>query len=270
MRLSEGAEAIRGDLPPNATHAAEVPSEAGNDEGSGVHRLSSLRQVRDAQLAVLARNSGLAITIGGDCGVDLASIQFASARAAAANGSMAVVWIDAHADLNTPEDSPSGAFHGMVLRTLLGDGPESLVPGTPLDPRHVVLAGTRAIDDAELAYIEQAGIPLIAPESLDAASLTAALVATGATSVYLHVALDVLDPAEFNSLGYPEPFGISLTTLLEVIAAAKAALPLAGAAITEFAPASAESAGDDLGSILRVIGALASEPQTSHPPKGQQ
>ena len=254
MRLAEGAAAIREDLPLSATVVVDVPSEAGTDEGSAVLRLSSLRQVRDAQLTALTTLSGLAITIGGDCGVELASIQHAAAR----NDAMAVVWIDAHADLNAPAESPSHAFHGMVLRTLLGDGPDALVPGAPLSPRRVILAGTRALDDGELAYIENVGIPVIAPDALDADSLTAALAASGATSVYLHVDLDVLDPAEFSSLGYPEPFGVSLTALLAVIAAAKAALPLAGAAVTEFAPASPDAAADDLGSILRIIGALAS------------
>ena len=75
--------------------------------------------------------------------------------------------------------------------------------------------------------------------------------------MYLHIDLDVLDPAEFGSVGYPEPFGISLANLLALIAAAKAALPLAGAAVTEFAPASPDAAADDIGSILRIIGALA-------------
>ena len=254
MRLADGAEAIRGDLPGSATRSADVPSEAGTDEGGAVLRLSSLRQVRDAQLAVLEGISGLVITIGGDCGADLASVQHASAH----NDAMAVVWIDAHADLNTPEESPSRAFHGMVLRTLLGDGPEALVADAPLSPRLVILAGTRSFDDAEQAYVDAVRIRVIAPEALDAASLTAALVASGATSVYIHVDLDVLDPAEFGSIGYPEPFGVSLATLLSVIAAAKTALPLAGAAVTEFAPASPDAAADDLGSILRIIGALAS------------
>ena len=254
MRLAEGAAAIREDLPLSATVVVEVPSEAGTDEGTAVLRLSSLRQVRDAQLAALATLSGLAITIGGDCGVELASIQYAAAH----NDSMAVVWIDAHADLNAPAESPSHAFHGMVLRTLLGDGPEALVPDIPLSPGRVILAGTRALDDAELAYLEGAEIVMIAPVALDADSLTAALAASGATSVYLHVDLDVLDPAEFGPVGYPEPFGISLAALLAVIAAAKAALPLAGAAVTEFAPASVDAGADDQGTILRIIGALAS------------
>ena len=254
MRLAEGATAIREDLPLSATVVVDVPSEAGTDEGSAVLRLSSLRQVRDAQLTALATLSGLAITIGGDCGVELASVQHAAAN----NDAMALVWIDAHADLNTPEESPSRAFHGMVLRTLLGDGPETLVRGVPLSPLRVLLAGTRALDDGELTYIETAGVPVLAPDTLTPESLTAALAASGATSVYLHVDLDVLDPAEFSSIGYPEPFGISLATLLAVIAAAKAALPLAGAAVTEFAPASPDAAADDLGNILRIIGALAS------------
>ncbi|CAN5534578.1 arginase family protein [soil metagenome] len=252
MRLAEGAEAIRGDLPVSATRSVEVPSEAGTDEGSAVLRLSSIRQVRDAQSTALQSIPGLTITIGGDCGADLASVQHAAAK----NDAMALVWIDAHADLNTPEESPSRAFHGMVLRTLLGDGPESLVANA-LPAERVILAGTRALDDAELAYIETAGIMTFAPDALTPDSLTAALAASGATSVYLHVDLDVLDPAEFGSIGYPEPFGVTLTALLAVIAAAKAALPLAGAAVTEFAPASPDGAADDLGSILRIIGALA-------------
>ena len=253
MRLAEGAEAIRGDLPASATHVVDVPSEAGTDEGSAVLRLSSLRQVRDAQRVALESISGLVITIGGDCGADLASVQHAAAN----NDAMALVWIDAHADLNSAEESPSHAFHGMVLRTLLGDGPESLIASGPLSPRRVILAGTRSLDDDELAYIEAAGIPVIAPETLDVESFTAAITASGATSLYLHIDLDVLDPAEFGSVGYPEPFGVSLATLLALIAVAKAALPLAGAAVTEFAPASPDAAADDLGSILRIIGALA-------------
>ncbi len=251
MRLAEGAEAIRDHLPVSATRLVSVPSEAGNDEGTTVLRLSALRQVRAAQFSTLADISGLAITIGGDCGADLASVQ----HAAATHDTMALVWIDAHADLNTPEESPSRAFHGMVLRTLLGDGPQTLVADA-LPARRVILAGTRALDDGELAYIETAGIRVLAPDALTPESVTAALVASGATSVYLHVDLDVLDPAEFSSIGFPEPFGLTLTSLLAVIAAAKAALPLAGAAVTEFAPASAAGAADDLGSILRIIGAL--------------
>ena len=252
MRLVDGAEAIRGDLPTAATVTVDVPLGAGIHNGTAVHRLSSLHSVRDAQLVALGATTGLAITIGGDCGVGLASIQ----HAAAANDAMAVIWLDAHPDLNTPQSSPSGAFHGMVLRTLLGDGDASLVPKVPLRPTMIILAGTRALDDAELDYAESASLRMIPPAELDGASIAAAIAASGATSVYLHVDLDVLDPAEFDGIGYPEPFGVPLRRLIEVIAAAKTALPIVGASVTEFAPSSREAAADDLGSILRIIGAL--------------
>jgi arginase len=254
MRLVDGAEAILADLPGASTISIDVPLGAGNDEGTLVHRLSAIQSVRDAQLAALQGIRGLAVTIGGDCGVELAAIQ----HAAAANDGMAVVWLGAHPDLHTPESSPSRAFHGMVLRTLLGDGDSSLTPAKPLEAGRLILAGTRALDDAEASFVDSAGLRIIAPEGLTPAAIGGALSATGATSVYLHVDLDVLDPAEFDGLGFPEPFGVTLAALLETIAAVKATLPLVGAGLTEFAPSSAEAAADDLGSILRIIGAISS------------
>jgi arginase len=83
--------------------------------------------------------------------------------------------------------------------------------------------------------------------------------------VYIHVDLDVLDPAEFAGLGYPEPFGMSLASVLDVLNAITTALPLVGAGITEFAPASPEAAGDDLGSVLRIIGSLSTAARALDP-----
>ncbi len=252
MRLVDGAEAIREDLPSSSTVVVDVPLGAGNDEGTAVQRLSSIVAVRDALTAALAETVGLPIVIGGDCGVELGAI-----AAAAAAGTTAVVWFDAHPDLNTPESSPSGAFHGMVLRTLLGDGVDALVPAVPLAADNLILVGTRALDDAESEFVESAGIRMLGIDELDGSAITTAIAATGATSVYLHVDLDVLDPAAIDGIGFPEPFGLSLGQLLDTIAAAKAALPVIGAGVTEFAPVSPEAAVDDLGTILRIIGALA-------------
>ena len=251
MRLIDGATAIGGDLPASWTTTVEVPSGAGSSQESGVDRLSSIEQVRDGMRAALGTQTGPTITIGGDCGVELAAIEHANSR-----GDIAVVWFDAHPDINTAASSPSGAFHGMVLRTLLGDGPAQLVPASPLLPSRVVLAGTRALDDSESDFIDASGIRLLGPNEITPDNLVEALLATGAASVYLHIDLDVLDPSEFASLGFPEPFGLSLAQLLELIDAARRALPLAGAGITEFAPSSPSATSDELPVILRVIGAL--------------
>ena len=250
MRLVDGAQAIRGDLPTASTHVVDVPLEAGDARGTTVQRLGSLILVRDRMRDTLGPLDDAAITIGGDCGVELAAVEHALQR----HPDVAVVWFDAHPDLNTPESSPSGAFTGMVLRTLAGDGPETLVPATPVAPGRIVLAGVRDVDPGEQDYIDAHGVVTVA--ELEAESLVAAVRATGATSVYLHIDLDVLDPAEIAGLGSPVPFGATVARLVEVIRALRAEFAFAGAGLTEFAPASPQAADDDLPVILRLIGAL--------------
>ena len=250
LRLVDGANAIRGDLPVSSTRVVEVPLEAGDEQASGVHRMSSIAIVRDRLLEELATVTGAAITIGGDCGVELGAI------GRVLQDDVAVVWLDAHPDLNTPESSPSGAFTGMVLRALMGDGPAQLVPSSPLSPGRVVLAGVRSPDPAEDDYIAANGMHSILVDDFGVESLIAAVEATGAASVYVHIDLDVHDPSDFIGLGYPEPFGIRATVLVEALTALLARFPLAGAGITEFAPASADEAVEDLPTILRIIGVL--------------
>ena len=254
MRLVDGAEALRGDLPAASTFSVNVPLEAGDELDTGVARAGSLRLVHERTLAVLAEIDGWAITIGGDCGVSLASVGHANERT---DGDLAVVWLDAHPDLNAPASSPSGAFTGMVLRALTGDGVEGLLPVRPVAASHIVLAGARATDEGEEQFIAAAGIRSISADELATpALLLEAIAATGASSVYLHIDVDVLDPAEITGLSNPMPFGISAAALADLIRAVKARFPLAGATLAGFAPASPEAAVDDLGTLLRVIGAL--------------
>ncbi|WBU38263.1 arginase family protein [Homoserinibacter sp. YIM 151385] len=245
MQLVDGAEAILGDLPAASTRRIEVPLEAGDAEGTGILRHSSLRLVRERIEQELAELDGPAVLVGGDCGVDHAGVV-----RSAAGGPVALLWLDAHADANSPATSSSHAFHGMVLRALVEEG---VVPAD-----RVVLAGTRAWDDAEAEWARAAGVRTVDIEGLRAGDpLAEALAATGAARVHIHVDLDVLDPGELAGLDFPEPFGLSVAELVAAIGVAAQGRELAGAAITEFSPASPAAAGDDLGAILRIVGALA-------------
>lgn len=107
---------------------------------AGVRALDVLVENLRLTRQTLAGIDDLVVTAGGDCGVDLAPIAAARARH---GGRLTVLWIDAHPDLYTPQTLPSGSFHGMVLRTLLGEGPAPLVPDQPLVPEQVILAGVR-------------------------------------------------------------------------------------------------------------------------------
>ncbi|TPW75956.1 arginase family protein [Schumannella soli] len=249
MRLVDGALAIREDLPPGSTTTLDVPLEAGDREGTGIHRFSSLRLVRERFAEAVAPLTDPVVLVGGDCAAEYAAVAHAVRRAGDA-AAPAIVWFDAHPDANDVGASPSGDFNGMVLRALADDG--------VIDPARVVLAGTRSVDPAEDEWIAEQHVPLVRADRLaDPTALVAAIAATGATSVYLHVDVDVLDPAELRGIGDPEPFGVSSDALLAAIRAVRARFTLAGAGLTQYSPADADAITDDAGTLLRIIGALA-------------
>jgi arginase len=201
---------------------------------------------REAQLAALEAPGGPVLTIGGDCGADLVPLGVARYRYGETLG---VAWFDAHADLNTPESSPSGAFHGMVLRSLLGEGDPQFAADPALEPGRVVLTGTRAIDEGEQAAIDR-GLAVVTGKPLDTAGI---LQAAGAERAYLHLDLDILDPGEFDGVNYPEPGGLTIAELVAAIDAL-GAIDVVGAAVTECVGTSEDVAV--LEPVLAAIGRL--------------
>ncbi|WP_030430568.1 arginase family protein [Allokutzneria albata] len=162
---------------------------------------------QDAQRAALSDVDEPVLTIGGDCSVDLVPVQ-------RLGDDVTVLWFDAHADLNTPESSPSGAFHGMVLRSAMGE-------------REVVLVGARSIDHGERALVGDGGrVRLVERADL-------ATVAPGNREVYLHIDLDVLSPDEFSGMTYPEPDGLTVDELTRQVRRLSPEWTVVGAAITE-------------------------------------
>lgn len=259
MLLADGAAALREDLPPSARFDVAVPAHAGDALGTPVARLSSLLTARDAAREVLRGHVGPAITVGGDCASTLAGLE----RAIARDPHTAVLWCDAHPDLQHPSTSPSGAASGMALRHALGDGVPELVSQHPVDPSRVLLLGAREVDPEEAEAITAFGIrtqPVLSTgdESDVGESVALWLREIGATRVYVHIDLDVLDPAEFASVHGAVPFGFAVAEFTAAIRAAVATVPLAGAAICEFAPADAAMAAEDAPTVLRVLAALTS------------
>lgn len=249
MLLIDGASAIAGDLPRAATTLLDVPVEAGESLGTGVRRLSALLRTRELVREHLTNDT---VLIGGDCSVTVAALD----ALPSGTDDLAVVWCDAHGDLHTPDTSPSGAFSGMALRALLGEGEGrlSLSPGIPRE--RVVTVGMRDLDDAETGQL--AGLRSLSVGDLDRPdALAEAVAATGAHRVWVHIDVDVLDPAELGGVSAPVPFGLTAAALSAAIRGLRARVPLAGATIAGFAPRTPADAVDDLGALLRLVGAVA-------------
>lgn len=249
MLLVDGASAIAGDLPRAVTTVLDVPVEAGESLGTGVRRLSALRRTRELVAEHMAADT---VVIGGDCSVTVAAL----AALPGGTDDLAVVWCDAHGDLHTPETSPSGAFSGMALRAVLGDGePQvALSPGIPRE--RIVTVGMRALDDAEEPELD--GLSALSVGDLDrVGALADAVQVTGASRVWVHIDVDVLDPADLAGVSAAVPFGATPSALGAAIRALRERVPLAGATISGFAPRSPADAVDDLGALLRLVGAVA-------------
>ncbi|MFP5203933.1 MAG: arginase [Acidobacteriota bacterium] len=125
-----------------------------------------------------------------------------------------IVWIDAHADINTPETTPSGNVHGMPLAALLGLGPEALSGlcgfAPKIAPENAVLVGVRDIDAAERENIRRAGMAEVyTMRDIDERGMRAvmeeALRAAGRGTAGYHVSLDMdwIDPEDAPGVGTP-------------------------------------------------------------------
>lgn len=228
----------------------DVPLEAGESLGTGVHRLSSLLRVRELVAERMTDAEEHTVIVGGDCSVS------AFALGALRTERMAVLWCDAHPDLHDPSSSPSHSFSGMALRAVLGEGEPQLALSPGISPERVVLLGARSIDDGEQQTLS--GLTALSSEDAQNPDAVAAAVrATGASRVWVHIDVDVIDPAEFEGVSETAPFGISTAALVATIKRVRNEIPLAGATISGFAPRSPADAVQDMGTILRLVGAVA-------------
>ena len=155
------------------------------------------------------------LVLGGDHSLSVGSI-----RGAAKHKKIGIIWIDAHADFNTPETTPSGNIHGMPLAALCGFGDPRLVSlweETPpvVDPRRVAVIGARDLDPGEKRNLREAGVMVQSMEQIDRFGMVTALenaiekVSRDADGIYLSVDMDSLDPRHAPGVGTPVPGGLS-------------------------------------------------------------
>lgn len=199
-----------------------------------------LRQLESARRAIGEENPETMFSIGGGCDADILSIAYFNRKL---GGDMALLWIDAHADLNIPATSPTKRFYGMPIRTLLGDGDPAIlrILNGSLDPARVVQVGVREPDPPEQEYIAASGLCQLSVEEAetDPEAVLRAIRDTGCRHLYVHVDLDVLDPALFPHIPLPSAGGLRPDTLVHMLRSLRQTFPIPGLGLYEYMPAAA-------------------------------
>ena len=152
--------------------------------------------LEEQNLALAADLPVRPLVLGGDCCSHIGAVEGLAAR----QERLAVIWLDAHGDLNTPATSPSGNTWGMPLRMILDAG--------AVDPGNVALVGARALDPPEEEYIASSGLHTgegAVERALD-----------GVDCVYVALDADVLEPSEL-AVFMPEPGGFSVDDVEDIL-----------------------------------------------------
>lgn len=172
------------------------------------------------------------LVMGGDHSIAIGTIAGLAAFCRKEGKRLGVIWIDAHADFNTPESSPSGNVHGMPLAVSVGLGRRELTelygPSPKVDSRNVVLIGVRDVDPLEKANLKDRGVLTYTMADIDRMGMFSAaeeaLERVRPRVDVLHVSFDVdcLDPEFAPGVGTPVKGGIQfreLHLLMETLAA---------------------------------------------------
>ena len=156
------------------------------------------------------------ILLGGDHCLAIGSISAVARHCREAGKKLRVLWLDAHADFNTSELTPSGNIHGMPVACLCGHGPKELVEigGTvpALNPKAVRQIGIRSVDPGEKRFVHQVGLEVFDMRYIDEMGMRHTMelaLATLDANTHLHVSFDVdfLDPEIAPGVGTTVPGG---------------------------------------------------------------
>ena len=167
-----------------------------------------------------AMNGGqFPLVLGGDHSVAVGTVAGVAASYRQRGEKIGLIWIDAHADMNTPESSPSGNVHGMPLACCMGLGPSELTEildfAPKVDPHNVVLIGIRDVDAREAGEVRKSGVTVFTMRDIDERGLrfvmeqAIAIAGRGTTGIHLSLDMDSVDPDEAPGVGTPVRGGMT-------------------------------------------------------------
>jgi arginase len=198
-------------LPEGPTHARYLPQIA--------HTCSRL-----AALVEKAAGDGkVPLVLGGDHSIAIGTVAGMSRHFRKRDRKLGLIWIDAHADMNTPESSPSGNIHGMPLACCMGLGPPELTQmsgySPAVEPASVAILGLRSVDEIERFNVRETGVHAFTMRDIDERGMHAVIedairFATHDThgaigGFHLSFDMDAVDPSDAPGVGTPVRGGIT-------------------------------------------------------------
>jgi arginase len=203
------------------------------------------------------------LVLAGNCGSSLGTVS--GVRTATPNDSsdIGVIWLDAHADFNTPDTTATGFLDGTALATLTGRCWQTLaasIPGfRPVSDTQVVLVGARDIDPGEEQLLATSRVMRVEAARMEADGARAALdrsltnLARHVSRVYLHIDLDVHEPSEAQANQYAVPGGLAAGTVRDLVRVIGERFSIVAAALTAYDPTYDDRMLDTGLQIMEVI-----------------
>jgi arginase len=158
-------------------------------------------------------HSSLPVVLGGDHSVAVGTVGGAAHYFRERSETLGLIWLDAHADMNTPESSPSGNVHGMPLACIAGMGPAELTNLFGHKPmvaaRNIVIVGLRDVDQVEKPHVRESGVRAFTMRDIDERGLRQVmeeairLAGDGTAGIHVSLDMDFVDPADAPGVGTP-------------------------------------------------------------------
>ena len=234
-----GAELLEFLAPKNITSkTAKVPIslEYSRESKNGILNYDEIVAQSKAALEILnTQKPDKILTLGGECSVSVVPFSYLAHKY---SGDVAIVWIDAHKDLNLQGDSYEG-YHAMALAATFGlidkEGIARILPAH-FNPKDSILVGVRDFEGKK-ERLEEIGVKYLSPEeSRNSKKLLEWLKSRGKSKVVVHFDLDVLDPSELiMAVGVVEN-GLKIAEVVNLINAINTNYDLVGLSIAEHMP----------------------------------
>ena len=220
-RLNERLAALGYDV----ADFGNVPVDQAEEAPVGAEQARYLPQIANTcrrlaeRVGEILKEGRFPVALGGDHSLAVGTIAAVARHLRERGEKLGVVWIDAHADMNTPETSPSGNVHGMPLAAAVGMGPEELAGlagfQPMVEPENVALVGIRDVDLLEKPHVRESGVRPFTMRDIDERGMRAvmrdAIAAAGNGTAGVHVSLDidVVDPDVAPGVGTPVRGGLT-------------------------------------------------------------